>query len=137
MTEIIWMTAAELSSAYAKGTLSPVEACRAVLARIDAVDPVINAFCHRDDARVLADAAQSEQRWARGEARSALDGVPVSIKELMWFKGWPTRYGSLTTTDEPNPDDDPTVYHMRRAGRVSRARQPRPNSASPASPIPR
>lgn len=118
MTDIIWMTAAELSAAYAAGTLSPVEATRAVLARIDAVDPVLNAFCHRDDATVLAQAAESEARWRAGTARSPLEGVPVSIKDLMWLKGWPTRYGSLTTSDEPNPEDDPAVAHLRAAGCV-------------------
>lgn len=86
MTDIIWMTAAELSAAYAAGTLSPVEATRAVLARIDAVDPVLNAFCHRDDATVLAQAAESEARWRAGTVRSPLEGVPVSIKDLMWLK---------------------------------------------------
>jgi len=118
MTDLTWMTAAELSSAYATGALSPVEACRAVLARIDAVDPVLNAFCHRDDDRVLADAAASEARWRSGAALSPLDGVPVSIKDLMWVKDWPCRYGSLASTDTPNPADDPAVMHMRARGCV-------------------
>jgi aspartyl-tRNA(Asn)/glutamyl-tRNA(Gln) amidotransferase subunit A len=118
MSELIWMTAAELSGAYAAGTLSPVEATHAVLARIDAVDPVLNAYCHRDDATVLAQASQSEARWRAGTARSPLEGVPVSVKDLMWLQGWPTRYGSLAGSDEPNPADDPAVAFLRAAGCV-------------------
>ena len=48
MNDIVWMSAAELSAAFAKGTLSPVEAARAILARIEAADPAMNAFCHLD-----------------------------------------------------------------------------------------
>jgi len=54
MTDPVWMTAAELSAAYRTKALSPVEAVRAVLARIEQVDPAINAFCHVDPDTTVA-----------------------------------------------------------------------------------
>jgi len=118
MADLIWMTAAELSAAYASGASSPVEACRTVLTRMDAVDATLNAFCHRDDETVLAQAAMAEARWRAGAALSPLDGVPVSIKDLMPVAGWPTRYGSLATSDAPSEADDPAVAFLRAAGCV-------------------
>jgi aspartyl-tRNA(Asn)/glutamyl-tRNA(Gln) amidotransferase subunit A len=113
-----WMTAAELSVAYGNGSLSPVEAARAALAHIAVVDPAINAFCHVDADTTLAEAAASETRWKRGAPLSPIDGVPTSIKDLMWVMGWPCRYGSLAESDKPVPDDDPAVAFLRRAGAV-------------------
>ena len=118
MNDIVWMNAAELSAAFARGTLSPVEAARAILARIEAADPAMNTFCHLDPETTLAQAAESEARWAKGAARSPIDGVPTSIKDLMWVKGWPCRYGSLAESDKPVPDDDPAVAFLRGAGVV-------------------
>jgi len=118
LSDITWLTAAELSAAYAAGTLSPVEAARAVLARIESANPAVNAFCHLDPKTTLAQAAESEVRWKQGAPRSPVDGVPTSIKDLMWVKGWPCRYGSLAESDKPVPDDDPAVAFLRGAGCV-------------------
>lgn len=118
MNEIHWMTAAELSASYASGDLSPVEAAHAVLARIDTVDPVLNAFCHREDETVLGFARAAEDRWRVGEPLSPLDGVPVSVKDLMHLEGWPTRQGSRITSDAPSPSDHPAVGFLRLAGCV-------------------
>ena len=118
MNDIVWMSAAELSAAFAKGTLSPVEAARAILARIEAADPAMNAFCHLDPETTLAQAAESEARWKSRAPLSPIDGVPTSIKDLMWVRGWPCRYGSLAESDKPVPDDDPAVHFLRGAGCV-------------------
>ena len=118
MTDPVSMTAADLSKAYGDGNLSPVEACGAVLARMDAVDPALNAFCFRDDGSAMAAAAASETRWRSGTALSPLDGVPVSIKDLMAVMGWPMREGSLATSDAPCAHDDPAVAFLRAAGCV-------------------
>ncbi len=118
MSDPIWKTAAELSAAYGTGELSPVEATQAVLDRIAAADPAINAFCHLDPETTLAQAAESEARWKKGAPLSPIDGVPTSIKDLMWVKGWPCRYGSLAESDRPVPDDDPAVAFLRAAGVV-------------------
>src|SRR5262245_28135041 len=87
-------TAAELSVLYRKGKASPVEALKAILARAAAINPKLNALCLIDAEPALKAAAASEKRWKKGEPLSALDGVPVSVKELVRVKGWPTLMGS-------------------------------------------
>ena len=87
-------SAVELLAAYRARTLSPVEATSAVLARIARLDPRVNAFCLVDEAAALDGGPRVRGRWARGEPCGALDGVPVSIKDLLLTRGWPTLRGS-------------------------------------------
>src|SRR5690606_40819940 len=61
-----WMSAGALTACYAARTLSPVEATRATLARIDALDPRINAYCLVDHEAAMAAARASEARWMQG-----------------------------------------------------------------------
>ena len=72
-------TATELLRLFRTGQASPVEATQAVLARIAALDPVLNAFCVVDAERALASARASEARWRNHAPQDLLDGVPVSI----------------------------------------------------------
>jgi len=101
MSDLTQLTAAELSRLYRKGKASPVETMKAVLAQTDRINPVINAFCQVDAASSLKSARASERRWKKGEPLSALDGVPVSIKELVRVKGWPASMGSKLTDKTP------------------------------------
>jgi aspartyl-tRNA(Asn)/glutamyl-tRNA(Gln) amidotransferase subunit A len=112
-------TATELLAAYRAKRLSPVEAAKAVLARVEALNPVLNCFCHVDAAFALESARASEARWMRGEPRGLVDGVPTSIKDLLYTKGWPTRRGSKTI-DPAGPwnDDAPAVARLREHGAV-------------------
>ncbi|HEY1612471.1 MAG TPA: amidase [Rhizomicrobium sp.] len=117
--EIHEMTAADLSSAFAARTLSPVEVCQSCLGRIEALDAKINAFCLVDPDAAMRAAEDSEARWSAGAALSPLDGVPVAIKDLLLTRGWPTRRGSLTVDPQgPWTDDAPAVARLREAGAV-------------------
>ena len=112
-------TATELLAMYAAGTASPVEATRAVLDRIEAVNPTINAFAHLAPDEALAAAAASEIRWRRGEPVGPLDGVPTTIKDLVLTKGWPTLRGSRTIDpDQPWDVDAPATARLREAGAI-------------------
>jgi aspartyl-tRNA(Asn)/glutamyl-tRNA(Gln) amidotransferase subunit A len=117
--DLVWLSASELVTRYRTRQLSPLEVTRAVLQQIDALNPRLNAFClvARDEA--LAQAAASEARWMRGEPRGELDGVPVSIKDLILTRGWPTLRGSKTV-DPAGPwnDDAPAVARLRESGAV-------------------
>ena len=106
----------ELTAAYAMGDLSPVEATQAVLDRVDAWEPKINAMflVHRESA--LAAARDSEKRWKRGEPRSPLDGVPITIKESIHTRGDPAPIGTAATVDVAQPLDAPAAARVREAG---------------------
>jgi aspartyl-tRNA(Asn)/glutamyl-tRNA(Gln) amidotransferase subunit A len=113
------LTATELLAAYRSGELSPVEATETALERIESLDPQVNAFCLVDADSALASAKASAQRWLRGEPAGALDGVPVSIKDILLTRGWPTRRGSRTVDPAgPWEVDGPHVARVREQAAV-------------------
>ncbi len=113
------LSASELSQRFRRFELSPVETLGAVLARLDAWQPKINAFCYDDRDAALRDAKASEARWHVGAPLSPLDGVPIAIKDLILTKGWPTLRGSRTIDANQSWDDDaPSVARIREAGMV-------------------
>ena len=112
------LTASQLVEAYRKRELSPVEAAKSVLERIERFNPKFNAFCFISD-RILEDAKASEARWLAGQPRGLLDGVPVSVKDLVLTRGWPTLRGSKTIDAKgPWPDDAPATARLREHGAV-------------------
>src|SRR5947207_14415497 len=112
-------TATELVELYRSGQASPVEATQAVLARISELDPALNAFCIIDAARALASARESETRWQKNAPMDILDGVPVSIKDLILTRGWPTLRGSRAIDpNQPWDVDAPATARLREAGAV-------------------
>ncbi len=112
-------SATELLVAFQNKTLSPVEATEAVLARIEKFNPVFNAFRIVDPEKALADARKSEERWVRRSPCGLTDGIPTTIKDLVDTKGWSTRRGSLTTSDEGSWENDaPLVARLREHGAV-------------------
>ena len=118
-TDVTRLSATELLGLYRRRELSPVEATRAVLARIDTQNALTNAYCLVGDTDALASARQSEQRWRAGEPAGLLDGVPVSVKDLLLTSGWPTLRGSLTIgTVGPWTVDAPAVARVREHGAV-------------------
>ena len=118
-SDLLALSAINLLALYRTRRLSPVEVTRAALERIEAVDPVLNAFCFLAADEALAMAAASEARWMKGEPRGALDGVPVSIKDILLTKGWPTRRGSKTIDPAgPWTEDAPSVARLRESGAV-------------------
>ena len=112
-------SATELLRLYRTREASPVEATRSVLARIERLDPVVNAFVRVATDSALASARDSEARWQRGEPCGALDGVPMAIKDLILVAGMPTLRGSRTVDpDQPWNVDAPVSARVREAGAV-------------------
>src|SRR3954463_13237920 len=112
------LTATELLDGYRKHELSPVEVTRAVLERIEKLNPVLNAF-NLISHHALEDAKASEARWMSGQTKELLDGVPVSIKDIILTKGWPTLRGSKTVDPKgPWNDDAPATARLREHGAV-------------------
>ena len=117
--DLIRMSAVDLIAGYRTGKISPVEATRAVLDRIHAVNDKINAFMIIDDEGAMASARESEARWVKGAPKGLLDGVPTTIKDLLLTKGWPTLKGSLTVDPAgPWDEDAPAVARLREHGAV-------------------
>jgi aspartyl-tRNA(Asn)/glutamyl-tRNA(Gln) amidotransferase subunit A len=98
MTELYELDAVELLARFATGEATPLDAVDSCLARIDAVEPEVNAVVTllADEAR--AQAAESTRRWRAGTAR-ALEGVPYGLKDIIATKGVRTTGGSLLYQD--------------------------------------
>jgi aspartyl-tRNA(Asn)/glutamyl-tRNA(Gln) amidotransferase subunit A len=117
-TDLCALSATELLEGYRKHELSPVEVTRAVLERIERLNPVLNAYCLVSD-RALDDAKASQARWLAGQPQGLLDGVPVSIKDIILTKDWPTRRGSKTVDAKgPWNDDAPATARLREHGAI-------------------
>ncbi|MSO71856.1 MAG: amidase [Alphaproteobacteria bacterium] len=117
--DLAFAGAGELLQLFRRRRASPVDAVEAALARIDKHNPKLNAFVLVDAAGARAAAEASAKRWAEGEPLGALDGVPVTIKDLMAARGWPTKRGSkLMAEAAPAEDDAPAVARLREAGAI-------------------
>lgn len=90
------MTALEILDNYRSGTLSPVEVSESLLDQIERLNDQVNAYCLVDRDTTLALARESEQRYRDGEPRSAVDGLPVAVKDVFLTPMWPTLRGSRT-----------------------------------------
>ena len=134
MTAIHDLSAAELSAAYRAKTLSPVEATRAALDRIEACDRTLNAIYLLFAERALERARESEARWLRGEPLSPIDGVPVTIKDNVATAGAPTPIGTAALAGGPIAGTDaPPAARLREAGCVLLAKTTMPDFGMLAS----
>ncbi|MEU7380060.1 MULTISPECIES: amidase [unclassified Streptomyces] len=119
MTEITELTAGELLAGYRKGEFSPVEATRAALERAERIQPEVNAFVRITAEDALARARESADRWRRGSPSGLLDGVPVTVKDILLLRGHPTLRGSRTVPEDGRWDEDaPSVARLREHGAV-------------------
>jgi len=117
MQEQLWqLSAGELQRRYREGSLSPVAAVQAVLARIDAVNPRLNAVVSRRDAQVLAEAQASAQRHAQGQPLSPLDGIPITVKDSLYLAGLPTTCGTPALVAHAPGHDELAAARAREAG---------------------
>src|SRR6266567_2341487 len=117
--EIAFASALDLVELYRGKTLSPVEVAQALFTRLDRLQASLNAFCVIDREGALEAARASEQRWMDGKPLGPLDGVPVTIKDLVLMRGFPTLRGSkLVDPAQDWSEDGPAVARLREAGAV-------------------
>ena len=112
------MSALELLRAYRTRELSPVEAMRSVLDRVEAFEPHIRATYLLAPERALAEARASEARWARRQPIGPLDGVPVTVKDNIATRGDPTPLGTVASDTAPAETDAPPAARLREAGAI-------------------
>jgi aspartyl-tRNA(Asn)/glutamyl-tRNA(Gln) amidotransferase subunit A len=124
LTRLTHLTAAELAARLAAGEVSAVEATRACLDRIAAVDggrdadgradgTGVHAFLHVAADRALADAAEVDAARSRGEALPTLAGVPIAVKDVLTTTGMPTTCGSRILRGWVPPYDATVVRRLR------------------------
>jgi len=118
MTDLATFSAVEQAGLIRRRKASPVEVARAVLDRIAAWEPRLNAFAALDAERAM-DAARAAEAAAMGEGPlGPLHGVPVTVKDITAVAGFPTRRGSRLSSPDPVGHDSPMVARLRAAGAI-------------------
>ena len=126
-TELHALYAAELSRAYATGSLSPVDVATAVVAQVERWEPFLHATWDFNAEEALAMARASEARWLAGTAVGPLDGVPVTLKENIATRGRAMPLGTAASLLVPAVADAPPAARLREAGAVFVARTTMPD----------
>jgi amidase len=117
--EDLWrLSAADLASLITSKKVSAKEAATAALARLDAVNPKINAVIDHRPAEVLAQAESIDAAIARGEVAGPLAGVPVTVKVNIDQEGFATTNGLKLQRDAIAKSNSPVVDNLRKAGAV-------------------
>src|SRR4051812_31050657 len=93
-TQLCFTPATELGRMIRSREISPVEIAEAALARVERLNPTLNAFLTVTPDLALEGARAAEARAQRGELLSPIDGIPVSIKDLEPLAGVRCTYGS-------------------------------------------
>jgi len=129
MSEIWQLSATELAQRIASRQISSAEAVDAHLARINAVNPALNAVVQvlADEAR--ASAVLADKKLAAGELAGPLHGVPFTVKENIDMAGLPTTWGVPALAKAVVPADAPVVERMRAAGGIAIGRTNLPDMA--------
>ncbi|MBI1735545.1 MAG: amidase [Candidatus Rokubacteria bacterium] len=117
-TELPALGAATAAARIREGRLSPVTLLDALLTRIRALEPRLEAWVHVDEAGARAAAAALEAEARGGTIRGPLHGVPVGVKDIFHVAGMPTRAGSRPFAHSVPAVDATSVARLRAAGAV-------------------
>lgn len=101
MSELLDLSACSLAERFKNRSVTPADYADALLDHIARWEPHLNALCRFDPAQVREQALASTRRWAAGVPLSEIDGVPVTIKELIATQGDRVAQGSAAAADAP------------------------------------
>ncbi len=118
MTDLHYLSATQAAEAIAARKLSPVDLMRALLQRIERLDPRLNAFIRLDGDAALAAARAAEAEIVAGRPRGPLHGVPVGIKDIIDVAGLPTTGHSKILEGSVAQEDAACVARLRQAGAI-------------------
>ena len=125
-----YISATEALEKFRSRELSPVELMQAVIDQAETWEPHINAFSHRFFDEAMDAAKAAEARYAKGEPKGALDGLPLGMKDEVEVKGQPVTEGSLLYKDRIGEEDAVLVSRLREAGAIIHARTTCPEFCS-------
>src|SRR6202030_1195198 len=108
------------------GAFSPRDALDSVLARIDAVNPAINAIVTLDAAGARRAADASTARWRARAGLGAFDGIPLTVKDNIPVRGLRATWGSRLYADWIPQTDELPIATLRAGGAVILGKTNRP-----------
>lgn len=117
-TDLHYLGLVEVGQKIQAKALSPVEATKAMLQRIEKLDGQLKSFAYVMADSALADAATAEQEIASGKIKGVLHGVPVAVKDLCWAKGAPAAHGMTIHRDFRPTEDATVVARLKDAGAI-------------------
>jgi aspartyl-tRNA(Asn)/glutamyl-tRNA(Gln) amidotransferase subunit A len=116
--ELIFKPVAELSALLAAKKISSVELLQVFATRTKAVESRVKAFNSFDEAGALALARAADERRAHGQARGALDGIPVGFKDVIAVEGQPLTCSSKMLANYVSPYDATATVKLKAAGAI-------------------
>jgi amidase len=116
--DLAYMPATELRRLIRHHEVSPVEVVEQALARIERVNPIVNAYCTVAAEQARAAAREAEAAVVRGDALGPLHGVPVAIKDMSLTAGIRTTFGSRLYADHVPTEDSLDVARLKQAGAI-------------------
>jgi Asp-tRNA(Asn)/Glu-tRNA(Gln) amidotransferase A subunit family amidase len=118
MSELTFLSAVSMAQRIRQRKISPVELAEAHLAKIERLNPKLNAFVHVDSERVRSEARNAEAAVMHDEALGPLHGVPISIKSSLDVAGLRCEAGTRLRAGHLATEDAPLVARLRQAGAV-------------------
>jgi amidase len=118
VTDLAFTPAVELSKLYRRRRASPLEVLEVILARIDSVNPRVNAVVTLARESAVREARRATAALRRGAKLPPLFGVPVGIKDVTPTRGLRTTYGSKLFEDHVPDEDALVVQRLRAAGAI-------------------
>ena len=113
MTDLHYLSISEAGALIAKGDLSPVEYVEALLARIEKIDPKLNAFLVVAGDQARADAKAAEAEISGGNYRGPMHGIPYGLKDIIDYAGLKTTAHSKLLQDNVAETDATTTAKLK------------------------
>jgi aspartyl-tRNA(Asn)/glutamyl-tRNA(Gln) amidotransferase subunit A len=127
VTSLHDLSAVDLIAGFKAKQFSPSDVLEDVLTHLAAWEPHIKALYLFDPDGARAVAKASTERWQKGEATGALDGVPVTVKDNIATKGQPVPLGAASVKLKPAAADAPPAARLREAGAIIFAKTTMPD----------
>ena len=118
MTEPCDLSAVEARRLIGRKRLSPIELIESCIARIEMVNPTVNAIVANCYDRARAEARLATEALIRGDALGSLFGLPIGVKDLSDTEGLVTTYGSPIFCNHIPHKDELVVAKLRQAGGI-------------------